>query len=161
MPGSYAKRTAVPAERTREEIAKTLDRFGATAFAYMSRGSRETIAFEYHDLGVRLEVPVPNPSDDAIRLDHWGSPRTEADIDKRWQAERRRRWRCLLNVVKAKLTAIEDGIGTFEQAFLAHIDVGGYTLAERIVPQLAQAVRTGELKLPAMLTAPGGGPHAA
>lgn len=153
MPGSYAKGTTVPAERTREELAKTLDRFGATAFAYMSRSNRELIAFEYHGLGVRLECPLPSPSDDAIRLDRYGHTRTEADIEKRWQVERRRRWRCLLNVVKAKLTAIEDEIETFEQAFLAHIDVGGYTLAERIVPQLQEAVATGQLDLPPMLMA--------
>jgi len=62
----------------------------------MNRGSRELVGFEYHGLGVRLEVPVPSPSDDAIRLDRWRSPHTEADIDKRRQAERRRRWRCLV-----------------------------------------------------------------
>lgn len=153
----YAQGTTVAAEKSRGEIEAALREFGATQFGYMSGPTEAFIAFEYHDMGLRFRLPLPSISDDAFRYSGSGYRRrlrSDAQIEKAYHAEVRRRWRCLYDVIGAKLTAVEDGIESFEQAFLAYFNVGGHTLAEHIVPRLEQAVQTGTLDLPPMLTAP-------
>lgn len=160
----YAQGTTVAAEKSRGEIEAALLEFGATKFGYMSGPTEAFIAFEYREMGLRFRLPLPSISDDAIRYTQTTGPRyrwrerTDVQIENAYRAEVRRRWRCLYDVIGAKLTAVEDGIETFEQAFLAYFNVGGHTLAERIIPQLEEAVRTGSLDLPLMLVAPNEGP---
>ncbi len=152
--GTFAQSTTVTIEKSRADVERLLEKFGTTAFAYFRSELKEQVAFAYRKMAVRLDIPVPSPSDDTIRLTPAGHDRAPAEIEKRWRAEHRRRWRCLFLVVKAKLVGIADGIETFEEAFLAHMVIGGHTLGERIVPQLERARETGVLELPAMLSTP-------
>jgi hypothetical protein len=65
----------------------------------------------------------------------------------------RARWRALALVIKAKLEAVESGITTFEEEFLAHIVLpDGTTLGQWAAPRLAHVYDTGAM--PPML--PGG-----
>lgn len=67
-----------------------------------------------------------------------------------YEQEIRRRWRSLLLVVKAKLTAVADGISTVEREFLADLVIPtGQTLAEWLAPQLEAAYAHGGV--PALL----------
>ncbi len=156
----FATGTIVTAEKSRGEIEAALREFGATKFGYMSGPVGALVLFEYREMGLRFKLPLPSPSDDEIQFSSTKGPRhawrqrTDAQIEKAYQAELRRRWRCLYDVIGAKLTAVEDGIESFEQAFLAYFDVGGHTLGEHIVPRLEQAVETGTLELPPMLQTP-------
>lgn len=153
----YAEGTTVPAEKSRGGIEADLREFGATKFGYMSAPTEAVIAFEYRDMGLRFRLPLPSISDDDIRYSGTGYRRrlrSDAQIEKAYHAEIRRRWRCLYDVIGAKLTAVADGIESFEQAFLAYMDVGGRTLGEHIIPKLAEAAETGHLPLPAMLALP-------
>ncbi len=62
-----------------------------------------------------------------------------------WEQACRQRWRALVLVVKAKLEAVETGITTFEQEFMAHIVLpDGKTVGERVRGAIAQAYATGK-----------------
>lgn len=53
-------------------------------------------------------------------------------------------------VVKAKLEAVESGISTFEQEFMAHIVLpNGQTTGQWMIPQIEAAYKTGTM--PALL----------
>jgi len=56
----------------------------------------------------------------------------------------RQKWRALSLVVKAKLEAVESGITTFEDEFLAHIVLpNGQTVGEQALPRVREAYATG------------------
>ncbi len=73
-----------------------------------------------------------------------------------WEQACRSRWRALFLCIKAKLESIESGIETFEDAFLAHIQMpDGHTVAEHVRPRIAAAYETGTMQ--PLLPAPKGG----
>lgn len=66
------------------------------------------------------------------------------------EQRQRSKWRVLVLVVKAKLEAIQSGVVTFEQEFLAHIVMpDNQTVGEHLVSKIAAAYETG--KLPPLL----------
>jgi hypothetical protein len=70
-----------------------------------------------------------------------------------WEQAGRQKWRALVLVIKAKLEAVEAGIVTFEEEFLAHIMLpDGRTVGEWTRPQLEAVYSDGSM--PALL--PGG-----
>ena len=61
--------------------------------------------------------------------------------ERLWEQACKERWRALHLCVKAKLEAIDAGVETFEDAFLAHVQTEtGETIGERIKPQLTAIV---------------------
>lgn len=120
----FAVRTKIPADQTRNEIERTLLRYGAKNFAYFSEASRAIIVFEASDRRLRFDLPLPG-----------------ADKDKDVQA-RRQRWRALLLAVKSKLESVESGIESFEEAFLAHVVMpDGITVGQHALPRIAGAYK--------------------
>lgn len=155
MPAKYAARTEVPESQSRNEIERTLTRFGATAFAYgwSADHARAQVAFELTGRRVRFEIPLPDRSDRQFTHDGNGRRRTEAGIRTAYDQEIRRLWRSLLLVIKAKLEAVATGIVTAEEEFLAHVVLpDGSTVGQWVEPQLAAIYGRGEM--PALL--PGG-----
>lgn len=131
---AYAKRTKVPASKSRAEIEQLLTRYGATSFASGWDATSAVIMCEANGRRLRFVLPMPDSNDDA---------------------ETRRRWRALALVIKAKLEGVASGIETFEAAFLANIVVpGGNTFAEWARPQIARAYETGAA-MPPLLGAGG------
>ena len=82
---TYASTTKVPVDQTRNEIERTLAKYGAKKFAYFSESGRSIIVFEASDRRIRFDLPVP-----------------AGENDKEAQA-RRQKWRALLLCIKAKL----------------------------------------------------------
>jgi len=125
----FAATTKVPVSQSRDEIERTLMRYGASAFGYVQEAERAAVQFRAHERYVRIEMPIP----DTLRAQ---------DI--------RQRWRALLLVIKAKLEAVESGIGSFEEEFLAHIVLpNNQTVGQYTLPQVVHAYESGEL--PALL----------
>lgn len=141
---SYAAGTSVSTERSRVEIEKTLRRFGADRFAYgWAADQAEQIEFRITGRTVRLTLPIPDP--EAVEFTHSpaGRERTQLQAQKAWEDEVKRRWRSLLLVVKAKLTAVADGISTLEREFLADVVLAdGRTVQETAGPTLELAAVT-------------------
>jgi hypothetical protein len=58
----------------------------------------------------------------------------------------RQRWRALALVIKAKLEAVESGITTFEDEFLAHIVMpDGKRVADHVKPTIARVYDGGQM----------------
>jgi tRNA nucleotidyltransferase/poly(A) polymerase len=120
---SYANRTAVSAERSRAELEKLLTRAGAKQFGVMTSEAVTHVVFELQNRMVRLTMKMPTLKE--VR-----------DLNKCSQ-ERRRLWRVLVLVVKAKLEAVAQGLSDVEHEFLADVVVqGGETVGERLQGEL-------------------------
>lgn len=150
----YAVKTSVTVDRSKAEIESMLTRYGATRFASGWEAESAVILFEYNARRVKFELPFPEKTADrfyrAADGRHRLAPGKRADALalKLWEQECRSRWRALALVIKAKLEAVESGITTFEDEFLAHIVVrNGQTVGEWLGGKL------GELggKLPPLL----------
>lgn len=137
---SYATNTSVSVEKTRAEIETTLAKYGATKFAYMSDVDHSVIGFAMGGKMVKFLLPLPNRKE----KEFWYTPsrkrqRTEAEAYREWEQACRARWRALLLCIRAKLEAVECGITTFEQEFLAHLVLpSGQTVGEYAIPRLAE-----------------------
>jgi hypothetical protein len=62
----YAKDTAVPSDRSRAEIERTLARYGASRFLYGWEPDKAVIAFEAHGRRIRFDLPLPDRTDRAF-----------------------------------------------------------------------------------------------
>jgi len=126
----YASKTTVSPERSRMQIEKTLNQYGANGFAYMSSGMAAIIAFEMNGKKIMFKLPLPQ-NDDYRTL-------------KQLEQAQRQRWRALLLSIKSKLETVSSGITTFEQEFVAHFVLkGDVTIGEKIANQ----INSGEIVL--------------
>jgi hypothetical protein len=126
---AFAAKTRVSVDQTRTEIERTLSRYGATAFAYMSSEGRAVIAFEAKGRHIKITVPLP-----------------KGDGEREKQTCRQR-WRALLLVIKAKLESVGSGIETLEEAFYANIVMpDGQTVYEHTRKHVALAYETGQVQ---------------
>lgn len=137
----YAERTEVTSDRSRAEIERILRRYGATAFAYGWTDTDATVMFEMANRRVRFRLPLPNRLDRIFtHTPGKGMRRSDEAAEREWEQAQRQRWRALALVIKAKLEAVDAGITTVEQEFLAHIVLpDSSTVGEWAAPQLAAA----------------------
>lgn len=152
MAGQYASGTSVSPEKSRNEIERMLERYGATGFLYGRDDERgmALIMFKAHDRQIRFVLPLPDPTDRKFTRTPTGLARSTAGANTAYQQEVRRRWRALLLCIKAKLEIVESGILSFEQEFGVHVVLpNGSTVGEWIEPQIAEAYATG--RMPEML----------
>lgn len=135
---AYAKGTTVSVERSRLEIERVLKRYGATKFTVGWNEDAEAIAFHAHNRRVRFTVRIPTESE-FIETDK-GRKRTPKAAQIALLMENRRRWRALGLVIKSKLEAVESGISSFEEEFLAHILLpNGEVVGNWLIPQIADS----------------------
>ena len=146
----YAEHTLVPVAESKAEIEAILTRYGADQFASGWAEGRAVIQFKAKERFVRFELPLPAQDEKRFRLDHRGYARSDTKRLEVWEQACRQRWRCLALAVKAKLEAVESGITTFEDEFMAHIVLpGDKTLGQWARPQIADAYANN--RLPPML----------
>lgn len=149
---AYAEGTEVPAERSRAEIEQIARRYGADLFSSGWDSDRARVTFRAKGRCVRFELKMP--SRDEERFTHWPKPRewkrrTDEQALKLWRAEERRLWRALALLIKAKLEAVESGIGDFEAEFLGNVILpDNTTVADFMKPYVELAYETG--KAPAL-----------
>lgn len=125
---SFAEKTKVPVEQSRTEIERTLQRYGATRFAYFTETGKAIVVFEAKDRRLRFDLPVPAG---------------EGEKDKQ---SCRQKWRALLLCIKAKLESVTSGIETFEEAFLAHVVMpDGLTVLQHTHERIQIAYKGGEM----------------
>lgn len=147
----YAATTDVSSDKSRAEIERTLSRYGADQFFYGWQDTSATIGFRMHNRRVQFIVPLPDRNADEFRLTpsrKW--ERGMIEQDRAYEQAVRQKWRALSLVVKAKLEAVESGITTFEEEFLAHMVLpNGQSVGDFMIPQVEAAYLTG--KMPPML----------
>lgn len=147
----FAIDTDVPVERSRMEIEATLIRYGADRFMYFAEKTRAIIIFEAKERRLKFELPLPQIDDPEVT--HGGGEhrrkRRNAGTDLRAVAAQltRARWRGLALCIKAKLEAVESGIESFEDAFLAHVVLpDGSTVGQHVSPAIARTYATGTMQ---------------
>jgi hypothetical protein len=147
----YAEQTTVPADRSRAEIEKALSRYGASSFMYGWDGNRAVVAFVVNGRQVRFLLPIPDRNDRQFtQTPTRRTPRSTAQAEAAYDQAVRQRWRALNLVIKAKLEAVETGIVSFENEFLAHLVLpNGETVGEWVQPQMDEVYGSGAM--PALL----------
>jgi hypothetical protein len=126
---TYARRTRVPVNQSRNEIEKTLVRYGASGFIYGYDKESAIVGFRMSERHVKFMLPMKKGMN---------------------EQQERQRWRALLLVIKAKLEAVSAGITVFDDEFMAHIVTpDGTTLGEQLRPQIESMYKTG--KMPPLL----------
>lgn len=147
MAPTYAAGTEVSSDRSRAEIERTLVRYGASAFSYGWEDGRAAIQFDKDGRRIRFILPLPDRDDRAFTLSPTGRARTAAAASAAYEQAVKQRWRALALVVKAKLEAVEAGIVSFEQEFMAHMVLpGGRSVYETVAPAIEHAYATGDTR---------------
>lgn len=137
----YAEGTKVPVARSRAEIQRLIERYGATEFAFGVTQERTMFQFTMKGYRARFEVPLP-------KKDRYES-------DAKFEQRTRQRWRAMVLVLKAKLESVENNIERFDEAFMPYLVLpDSSTVGDRVLPDIQQALEGGEL--PPLLPAPRG-----
>lgn len=168
MTNRFAAQTSVPVEKSKAEIEAMLAKYGADSFASGWEGDVAQIAFRCRGRFVRFRLTLPSRTDERftifIRKTKYTNSRyrrSDEEARRLWEQGCRQAWRALALVVKAKLEAVESGISTFEEEFLAHIVLPDQrTVSQFIGPAIKQAYETGKTPefvaaLPAHVEVPG------
>jgi hypothetical protein len=151
---AYAS-TTVPVERSQGEIRKLLIAFGCDRLAFGEErddaGQRwAAVTFKAKLYAVRMKVPLKLVDEREVRAKaQRAHTRTADEIrDGLYEQEERRIWRVLAWNLKARMVAVEEGLETFEEAFLPHLldPRSGRTIYEHLAEE-------GRVELPAPLLA--------
>lgn len=122
----YADKTKVPADRTISETKRLATSHGAMDFLSGEQTEPRSIVVQF-----RMQ-------DRVVRFVIRGKDRMQRNIS---ESEINRRWRVLLLLIKAKLTAVADNVAEFEEVFLGNIVDPGTdcTFSEMLRPAFAQS----------------------
>lgn len=141
----YAEGTEVTPERSQQEIAHVIRRYGADGFVSGWQGNRAMIEFIADGRRVRFVLTLPDDPT-AYATTAGGRSRNTAGQRNALEAEIRRRWRALALVIKAKLEVVQSGITTFETEFMANIIMpDGRTVAEHVAPAIRESYDRGHV----------------
>lgn len=143
----FAAETSVSTERSRAEIERTLQRYGAQQFMYGWDARQAVVGFKLNARTLRFVLAMPDRN--AREFTHTPARRTQRSPQQQlevWEQACRQRWRALNLVIKAKLEAVESGISTFDNEFLAQILLpNGRTVGEQIGGDIEHAYATNEM----------------
>ena len=120
--------TSVSVERSQGEIRKLLGKHGAGRFAFGEErddvGQRWAgVSFTYGGRAVRMRVALKLVDEREVQAKaKRARAKTVNEIrDEAYEQEEKRIWRVLSWNLKARMVAVEEGVETFEEAFLAHL----------------------------------------
>ena len=144
----FAATTEVSVERSRAEIESLIVRYGATSTAFMNAPGRALIMFEAQDRRIVFELPLPDQHDERFKQTPTGREKRNPEAwHAAWEQACRQKWRALALVIKAKLEAVESGITTFEDEFLAHIIMpDGMSVGKHIKPAIQAWYASGKMR---------------
>jgi hypothetical protein len=124
----FAQSTKVPVSQSIAEIERTVKRYGGSQFVFAVAEEQAVVGFTKEGRQVRFHVPFGE---------------TKAAT---YAQRQRQRMRALLLVIKARLEAVESGVETFEDSFMANIVLpGGRLLSQEVRPAIARAYETGDM----------------
>jgi len=123
---AYAARTQVAPQKTRAEIEAYLSRQGASRIGILTDHKFACVFFDMKERRLRFQLIIKERRSATLTDQHM-----------------RASWRALLLCIKAKMTSVESGIETFDEAFLAHVVVpdSDKTIYEHMRETLPQIVR--------------------
>jgi hypothetical protein len=137
---AYAEGTKVPQEASRAEIERTLRRYKAEGFAYASDGDQAHVLFRMAGRMIRFTLTMPQRNQwefNHYKRGYQTYRRAEGVAEQLWDQACRQKWRALALVIKAKLEAVDAGITTVEDEFLANtLMADGRPFGEWAKPQI-------------------------
>lgn len=139
MTMKFAATTKVSVSGSRRDIDKLLTQFKASRIGVITELGAASVGFTIGDWSVLFKMNLPMRDETRFTHKNSYSRRLAATAEKMWEQACRSCWRALLLTVKAKLVAVESGVETFEQAFLAHLVIPGshgVTVGEAHLPLL-------------------------
>lgn len=143
---AYAEKTSVGTDKSRAEIERTLQRYGADQFMYGWDQDKAVVGFRMVGRQISFLLPMPDKTDRRFTHTETGRIRKEQASYTEWEQACRQRWRALSLVIKAKLEAVEAGIAIFEDEFMANIVLpNGRTVSEFMLPQITEAYENGQM----------------
>lgn len=141
----YASNTSVSVEKSKAEIEKCLQKYGASRFMSGWDQDQACIAFEFKGRLIRIVLPLPDKS----KFSMTPAKRNRRSPEQQyaaWEQACRQRWRALSLVIKAKLEAVESEIATFEDEFLAYTCLpSGETISDYLQPKISTMLETGKM----------------
>lgn len=147
MMARYAEATKVSSAASRDEIERTLIRYGATQFIYGWDGAAAVVGFRIGERQIKFTLAMPDRR--GREITHTPETRRLRSVDAQdaaYEQAVRQRWRALALVIRAKLEAVEAGIVTMEDEFLAQTMLSdGSTVGEWAADQITQVYRTGAM----------------
>ena len=147
MTARYAASTEVSSGRSRDEIERTLARYGADQFMYGWDADRAVIGFAVHGRQIRFVLPMPDREDPEFTMTPTRMRRTTPAANKAYDQAVKQRWRALALVIKAKLEAVMAEIVTFEDEFGMHMILpDGRAVRDHVLPAIEQAYETGTMR---------------
>ena len=147
----FASNTKVSVSSSKQEIERTLERYGAQQFISGWDATQAMIGFTVSsDDGsfrqVKFVLPMPDREEERF-THHSRGLRTPDAALKEWEQACRQRWRALALVIKAKLEAVESGISEFEDEFMANIVMpDGRLVSEHVRPRIADSYAQGKVQ---------------
>lgn len=146
MTKMYAEGTSVPVERTKAEMDRLLRQRQATRMAFAEEIGRAVILFEMEGRRIRFSMPMPDRNEERFLVDGRGKKVPDARAYDRWERECRALWRGLFMAMKSRFVNVDNGIESFEMAFLPHtVMPDGKTVAEHVLPAVASAYKHGKM----------------
>jgi len=143
----YAEKTTVSVEKTKAEIERILQKYGAEQFIHGWDANKAVVMFRLGGRQIKFVLILPDKNDASFQLTPGRQRKRSTEAAFRaWEQACRQRWRALCLVIKAKLEAVESGITTLDDEFMAHIMLpDGSTVAEFMGPQIQIAYEKGEM----------------
>lgn len=153
----FAERTKVSTEKSRMELEALPQRYGAESTAVFTSRAEAAVAFEINGRRILFRLKLPDQKDEIFTHRQSGfrgkEERSAEGARSAWDQACRERWRALVLAIKAKLVSVEEGVETFEEAFMAHVVMpDGRTVGEIVKPRIAQAYN--EQKMVPLLPGP-------
>ena len=107
---TYAQNTTVSTDKSRSEIERTLQRYGADQFMYGWDQEKAVIGFRMAERQIKFVLPMPDKKDIKFTMTPGrGKIRSDAQAFKEWEQACRQKWRALALVIKAKLEEVLNG----------------------------------------------------
>lgn len=123
---AYAQ-TEVAVDKSQSEIRKLLHAHGAANFSF-GEGTADghlwaIVEFVLHDQRVRIRVPLKAIDHKLVmaRVQRTRTRSKEQITTELAEQEARRIWRVLVHGLKARMVSVEEGVESFEEAFLPHL----------------------------------------
>src|SRR4051794_23318643 len=114
---SYGAGTRVEVHRSRHELERVLERYGAGEVLFVQADASASIQFELQGRYVQMALPLPDPQHARFTHTPSGKPRGPAAQERAYEQALREHWRSLVVAVRGKVQSVESGISTFEQEF--------------------------------------------
>ena len=139
----YAEGTTVSVADSKQEIERTIKRYGGDMVSFGWGNERTAvIGFRHSERFVRIEVSLPGIEDPEFAKQGFRDS-TPAEKQKRFDMEEKRRWRVALLRIKAKLELVQDGT-PFSEEFMPYLMLPeGGTVKSQIMSRIDEEYQTG------------------